>query len=312
MERWSETKEEGVILGRVRVYEEKDSNGDQKIKVLLNDPPPVPAPAPVPSTSASEDVKGKAPAAARRPIPLEYKLTLQNTATKNMYIFGEKEEEVEESGAEGHRKRRRIASIKGTVHHEASLTPDLSGVGSNSYREIMRERQRKASEPKRTIQRLDVDQGTANRLAAGQGLPGLNGIKGRASFVKVKPTGGSSNLRAARIPRNELLDLLFALFESKPYWQIKALTEHVQQPQTYLKEVLADIGILVGRGPYNGMWTLKDEYKSRGDNGAAVPAPPVAGPAPTTGDGDVKPKPEELDDADEDDDSDSDDMEVIA
>lgn len=82
---------------------------------------------------------------------------------------------------------------------------------------------------------------------------------------KVKPAAGSSsNLRAARIPRNELLDLLFALFEDKPYWQIKALTENVQQPQVYLKEVMADIGQLIARGPYAGMWTLKDEYKSRG------------------------------------------------
>lgn len=64
------------------------------------------------------------------------------------------------------------------------------------------------------------------------------------------------------MPRNELLDLLFTHFEQAPYWAIKALSEHVRQPQVYLKEVLGDIAVLVPRGPYQGMWTLKEEYKS--------------------------------------------------
>ena len=70
--------------------------------------------------------------------------------------------------------------------------------------------------------------------------------------------------RSARIPRNELLDMLFRLFESAQYWKIKDLTEHVKQPQVYLKEVLSDIAQLIPRGPYVGLWTLKDEYKGRG------------------------------------------------
>lgn len=78
----------------------------------------------------------------------------------------------------------------GTVHHECSLTPSLSSRdASSSYRNIMRDRQRKAAEPKRTIKMLDVDQGTANRLAAGQGLPG---IKGRVSSFVVRPCLPSS------------------------------------------------------------------------------------------------------------------------
>lgn len=64
------------------------------------------------------------------------------------------------------------------------------------------------------------------------------------------------------MPRNELLDLLFTHFESAPYWALKSLSEHVQQPQVYLKEVLADVARLVPRGPYQGMWTLREEFKS--------------------------------------------------
>lgn len=74
----------------------------------------------------------------------------------------------------------------------------------------------------------------------------------------------SSGLRHARIPRNELLDALFKLFGSKPYWSLKAITEHVSQPQSYLKEVLGDIAQLLSRGPYANFYTLKDEYKNAG------------------------------------------------
>jgi len=87
---------------------------------------------------------------------------------------------------------------------------------------------------------------------------------------KAKPTAATSgDSRTARIPRNELLDLLFTHFEQAPYWSIKALTEHVRQPQVYLKEVLGDIAMLVPRGPYQGMWTLREEYKGgKGGPGA--------------------------------------------
>lgn len=73
------------------------------------------------------------------------------------------------------------------------------------------------------------------------------------------------------MPRNELLDALFKLFESHPYWQLKALTEHVKQPQSYLKEVLAEIAQLLPRGPYVGMWTLKDQFKGEGMGMAMIP-----------------------------------------
>ena len=72
----------------------------------------------------------------------------------------------------------------GTVHHECSLTPSLSSKdAAASYARILRERQRKASEPKRTLKMLDVDQATANRLASGMGL---GGVKARVSTFAVR------------------------------------------------------------------------------------------------------------------------------
>lgn len=67
----------------------------------------------------------------------------------------------------------------GTVHHECGLTPTLT----SAYSDIMRERLRKASEPTRKLKVLDVDAGTANRLASGVGL---GGVKSRVSNFVVR------------------------------------------------------------------------------------------------------------------------------
>ncbi|SCV74477.1 BQ2448_8116 [Microbotryum intermedium] len=262
LEKWEQVQQEGVVLGRVRVYDEKDANGDPKIAVLLeqDETPASPAAAP------SRDIKGKGPIGRRNGnVPTEYHLRLQNTSSKNLFVFGEKEEEDESTGDVGFRKKRRITSLAGTIQHECQLTPSLSSISaSDSYRTIMRERQRLATEPKRTIKMLDVDNATANRLASGVGM---SGVKHRvASMVKTAKattvSGAGPNGRMVRMPRNELLDLLFQHFDQAPYWNLKLLNEHVKQPLTFLKEVLGEVGTLVPRGPYVGMWTLKEQFKS--------------------------------------------------
>jgi len=70
--------------------------------------------------------------------------------------------------------------------------------------------------------------------------------------------------KATRMPRNELMDMLFAAFERYPYWSLKGIVEHTRQPMQYLKEILGEICILNKRGPYTSMYQLKAEYKVRG------------------------------------------------
>ncbi|BGP19518.1 hypothetical protein JCM10213v2_007613 [Rhodosporidiobolus nylandii] len=268
MDEWMKAQQEGEVLGRVRVYDEKDAQGNPKIAVILNQPS-----SSIAGPSSQPDIKGKRPASSTgghhsgSGVPTEYKLTMQNTESKNLYVFGEKVEEVEESGEEG------ITSLLGTVAHECSLTPNIGGAdASAAYARILRERQRKATEPKRTLKRLEVDQATANRLASGMGMAG---VKGRAAtFVNTSSRGkaGNSTARYARIPKNELLDLLFTHFSSAPYWSLRSLNDHVKQPQVYLKEVLGEIATLVPKGPYAQMYALKPEFKgTQGSRSDAAP-----------------------------------------
>ncbi|KAM0791065.1 hypothetical protein ACM66B_004358 [Microbotryomycetes sp. NB124-2] len=307
MEKWSQVEQEGRILGRIRVFEEKDSDGNPKIALILdnnneqeaNEVDQKPGVKPEPgSSSLSSDVKGKGKAPAgkigmKRGVPTEYKLTMQNKSSKNLYVFGEKEEEDELSGEVGFRRKRRRVALAGTVAHECGLTPVLGA----SYSGIMRERLRKASEPVRKIKALDVDQATANRLASGAGMHGIKGKITASSFVKTKQQQKASGSASTgdriqpRMPRNELLDLLFTYFDQAPYWHVKALAEHVKQPQVWLREVLSDVAELVPRGPYNGMWKLKPDYADK----ERAPAVKPEG-APTEAD-----KKPQIDDDDDDD-----------
>ena len=65
------------------------------------------------------------------------------------------------------------------------------------------------------------------------------------------------------MPRNELIDILFAEFEKFPYWTFKGIAERTQQPHAYLKEILSEVCNLNKRGPYSGMYQLKPEYASK-------------------------------------------------
>ena len=63
-----------------------------------------------------------------------------------------------------------------------------------------------------------------------------------------------------RMPRNQLLDALFALFREREQWPIKLLREKTQQPEVYLKEVLFEIATLHRSGEFNGTWELMPSF----------------------------------------------------
>ncbi|BGP27174.1 transcription initiation factor IIF subunit beta [Rhodotorula toruloides] len=288
LEKWQQAQSEGEILGRLRLWDEKDASGQAKIAVILQDShssSSQPTPGPSSSRDSKPDFKGKRPAQAQASdgVPTEYKVTVQNSESRNLFVFGEKVEEVMESGEEGARKKRRITSLLGTVAHECSLTPSISSAdASAAYARILRERQRKASEPKRTLKRLEVDDATANRLASGMGAAG---IKGRVATFnntssKAKPGSSAAAQRNTKMDRPALLDEIFTRFSSAPYWSFRTLNDHLRQPQTYLREVLGEVAHLVPKGPYANMWALKPEFK--GTQGVRSMAAASAGPGGST------------------------------
>ncbi|KAN0061229.1 hypothetical protein ACQY0O_006969 [Thecaphora frezii] len=282
MQAWSSIQQDDLRLGTVRVFD-PDHTGHQRMELLLPQPP---QPA-VPSDGAPNKT------AQWNKIPRNYDLKLTsdsvNTVRRNLYAFKEKFEEEApgktDDPAEARRRRgkgRRTTALCGTITNEASLQPQIraplggaerkagsvsfmSGPGiSDEYRELLRKRREEASKPKRTIKMLDQsDAGRANMLVAGVGTAAAGSRSRFNQTIAAKPSKGAASApteKFARMPRNELLDLLFAAFEKWQFWSIKKLRAETQQPESYLREVLASIADLHKRGPYVGNYSLKPEF----------------------------------------------------
>jgi transcription initiation factor TFIIF subunit beta len=117
------------------------------------------------------------------------------------------------------------------------------------------------------------------------------------------------------------------LFYKQQYWSLKDLRAKVQQPEAYLKEVLAEIGHLERSGPNNGTWRLQESYamaapeakeeemEVEGSQGFKMEQPPYKMEYP------LEPmqnnmefdygEPDDDDEDDEDEDEDEDDMEEV-
>lgn len=292
LQAWSSIRTDDLRLGTVRVYD-PDHTGHQRMELLLPEPP-LPA---IPT----EPGQSRDPRWETVPRAYDLKLTADSAATlkRNIFAFreklqpvdggeeGVKKDEEESSDEEGGRtkkrvKTKRITALCGTVTNEAALQPQIrssadtkpgaSGIGnaapiSDSYRSLLRRRREEASTPKRTIKMLDTaDAGRHNMLVAGVGhslAPGSSKSRFNAA-ISAKPTSGSSGggEKYARMPKNELLDMLFGLFERWQYWSLKKLRTETQQPESYLRETLNGIADLHKRGPYVGNWSLKPEYSN--------------------------------------------------
>lgn len=84
------------------------------------------------------------------------------------------------------------------------------------------------------------------------------------SFIRPAAARKSQINKAARIPRNELIDELHKCFDQFSYWPMRALKQRLKQPEAYLKEVLGDIAFLIKSGPFASNWQRQPSYNTAG------------------------------------------------
>lgn len=63
-----------------------------------------------------------------------------------------------------------------------------------------------------------------------------------------------------RLPREDLVNAIFGIYQTATHFTLKQLTEKTQQPQVWLKEVLGELCNLNKRGPKTGTYELKPEF----------------------------------------------------
>lgn len=276
-ERWTNPANlNGQQLGQVKIRQNnKPVNGKKKleVKLVLNDSP------------ETED------------IPHEYDLSILNTQVHNSYVFSEenlkrfKQEvteigdmpdqpelpeldknesprrpnkffRVQKNGPDGEKKYipfvktiPKKTNLVGKIVHDCQIVPLKN---DSRYAQMLLKRQNMPltqERPKVTF--LNEIPGVVQSQAG----PSLTG-KSTSLFLK-STTGPKSKTegRAIRMPKKDLLDLLFRLFEEYEYWSMKGLKERTRQPETYLKESLESIANLNKKGPYTSKYNLKPEYK---------------------------------------------------
>lgn len=81
------------------------------------------------------------------------------------------------------------------------------------------------------------------------------------SFIRSDKKPKSQQNKFARLPRNELIDILHRAFDEHKYWPMKLLKAHTKQPEAYLKEVLPSIAVLIRSGNYASLWTRESTYE---------------------------------------------------
>ncbi|TLD23090.1 hypothetical protein PspLS_07382 [Pyricularia sp. CBS 133598] len=85
-----------------------------------------------------------------------------------------------------------------------------------------------------------------------------------------------TELKAARIPENELLDQIFQLFRKFSYYHMKTLRVELRQPEAYLRQTLEKVAVLHKSGNLTNTWGLTDDAKR--SNGISLDGPATVAP----------------------------------
>ncbi|PGH26793.1 hypothetical protein AJ80_01559 [Polytolypa hystricis UAMH7299] len=85
----------------------------------------------------------------------------------------------------------------------------------------------------------------------------------KSTFIQVTkaPKLKPQENKTARMPQNELLDLIYGCFRRHKYWPFKSLKAELKQPEAYLKQTLELVAHLVKSGDFANTWELKPEAR---------------------------------------------------
>ncbi|KAF2405142.1 hypothetical protein EJ06DRAFT_552577 [Trichodelitschia bisporula] len=252
----SELKDdEEIEIGKLKVWQMP--SGEQKLRLEMK-----------------KDIKGW------DLIPKEYDMNVTNQKTRNMFVFSEKNMtgyrphvfgrgrqdrqraqgsskgvdskggpvKVDKTRGKG-RSIPKHTELAAMPNHEAHCTPR----DTEEYRQIQAKKAAIEKEKKAEL-RLAVDMSASKLHNTGMGI-GSN----FDTFIK---TGAEKKARpqenkAARIPKEDLIDLLAQKFQEFKFWGLKELKHATRQPEAYLREVLSEIAVMVKTGPAANTWTLR-------------------------------------------------------
>ncbi|KAK2740750.1 hypothetical protein FQN57_005982 [Myotisia sp. PD_48] len=241
-------------------------------------------------------------------VPKDYNLRRQNVhadrsayAVQNTFIFTEKDapgskdkldflfnenqsygrsylyEQMKRDSKKKDRKKRwepytrktipKQTGIAARVHDEFNCLP----VENEEYQKLAEKRALESLKPKRETKFIE-------RVPGKMLQPKSVAAADRSNFIQVaKPTKlRSQENKTARMPQNELLDLIYGCFRRHKYWPFKSLKAELKQPETYLKQTLEIVAHLVKTGDFAMTWELKPEARESNYADVMIAKPDVA------------------------------------
>lgn len=239
-------------LGNVRVYGQP-GDAHHKIELRLHESP------------------------LHQEVPKNYNLKVSDATNSNVVVFSEKDLPGHKSQQFGRNRLQRPSGIpakserygqnakktgyRSAIPKQTALAPPIkqeavaTAIEDKEYDELMAKRYLSAMQPKA---KTTITTGIDRQMHPGQNtgtfssfVPGQNRVKGKKRPPKEK---------AVRVSQTELLDLLYQCFKEYKYWQLKALRQRLNQPETYIRQTLEQIATLIRAGDFATTWMLKPEY----------------------------------------------------
>ncbi|KAL5569273.1 hypothetical protein UlMin_025848 [Ulmus minor] len=145
-------------------------------------------------------------------------------------------------------------SVEGKILHKFDLKPLAQNM--ENYGKLCRERTQKYMTKTRQIQVISNDTGANMRP-----MPGMMGFVVTAQTDKKKTATKGSETKRTRRARGEMEEIMFKLFERQPNWTLRQLIQETNQPEQFLKDLLKDLCVYNNKGPNQGTYELKPEYR---------------------------------------------------
>ncbi|OAA56617.1 transcription initiation factor beta subunit [Niveomyces insectorum RCEF 264] len=158
-------------------------------------------------------------------------------------------------------------TVSGRIRHELNCAP----VKNPESDFILNERARAAMVPKAQVKFGDASKPEFRIIGSG----GIANHTYASDFIKTAqapPKVKKVETKTARMPENDLLDLIFHCFARFRFWSMRALRAEIPQPEIYLRQTLEKVADLHRSGRFANNWELKPENRKDGSATAEVKA----------------------------------------
>ena len=180
---------------------------------------------------------------ATQHLPQEYAM-MTSRGGPPMVAFAERRDEM-------------VRSVEGVVQHRLDVDPRSLKRGGmegkmgmdTAYRKLARERFQAVDAGKSTRKIQIMTDSKIVDIRKPIGVESLEG-KQRSKAVLDKRIAS---------PREELLPILFKMFQKQTHWTFSQLQKETEQPTQHLKSVLSEIAVQNKVGPYKDLWELNKE-----------------------------------------------------